>query len=181
MRRRWTPSHLAWFAVPAAGVTAAAVGGLLAELLWTTRRNLPSLVGLDASGLVAAHRAGPPLRVVVLGDSTLTGPGLEDPDDIWVRQALADIELDQPVEVISLAVGGSRVADVHRRVDEALALEADVAVLAVGANDATHGTPPGRFEAELDEVVGTLLDKLPVVAVSNLGDLGNVACACRRR
>ena len=112
---------------------------------------------------------------MVLGDSTLTGPGLAHPDEIWLRQALGELGLDRPVEVVSLAVGGSRAADVLRRVDDAVAVGADLAVVTVGAHDAIHGTPVVAFGRTLDAVLTRLLAELPVVAVSNLGDLGNIA------
>ena len=63
-------------------------------------------VGIDASGRVHGRQDGPPLTMVVLGDSTSTGPGLTDPEDTWFRQALAELDLPRPVEVVSLAVGG---------------------------------------------------------------------------
>ena len=50
-------------------------------------------------------------------------------------------------------------------------------VVAVGANDALHGTPVRRFASQLDELLGRLTEAVPVVAVANLGDLGNIARA----
>ena len=41
----------------------------------------------------------------------------------------------------SLAAGGSRVGDVMARVDEAVALRLDLAVVAVGSNDLIRGMP----------------------------------------
>jgi len=139
------------------------------------RRRLPALEGHDASGVVPVPLGGVTLRLVVLGDSTLTGPGLTSPEEIWLRRALADLDLTCTVEVVSLAVGGSRVADVHRRVPDALAEHPDLVVMAVGSNDAIHGTPAARFGRELDQVLAELLAEVPVVAVGNVGDLGNVA------
>ena len=168
--------------VLAAGAALAGSAGALVvgEAVWVVRRRLPSVVGMDASGFVpggagADRGPGRTLRMVILGDSTLTGPGLSSPEEIWVRQALADLDLPAPVEVVSLAVGGSRVADVRRRVPDALAVGPDVALVAVGSNDAIHGTPARRFAADLDDVLVSLLGPVPVVAVSNVGDLGNVA------
>ena len=74
-----------------------------------------------------------------------------------------------------MAVSGSRIADVAERLDEAIGLDPDLVVLAVGSNDAIRATPAQRFEARLDEVLSRLLDTAPVVAVANIGDLGNVA------
>ncbi len=158
------------------GLTAAVVvAGTTVELLWAVNRRLPSLVGLDASGTVGAAGAADPLRLVVLGDSTLTGPGLPEPEMVWLRQALDQLPLDRAVHVLSLAVGGSRAADLASQVDRAIELRPDLVVLAVGANDAFHGTRSRRFADALDAVLRRLLDAVPVVGVTNLGDLGNVA------
>ena len=170
-----------WHKAPhAAAQTATALGlatGLTfaAEVLWTAFRPLPHHNDLDASGVLGAHLDGPPVRVVVLGDSTLTGPGLTSADDIWVRRALAALDLGRPVEIVSFAVGGSRTSDVHRRLDAALATPADAVVLAVGSNDAIHGTPARQFTAEFDAMLTELLERVPVAAVTNIGDLGNIA------
>jgi len=158
-------------------VIAASLAMLGAEVIWTARRRLPSLPGTDASGTVPGtdRGAGDPIRLVALGDSTLTGPGLADPDDIWLRRALLDLRLERAVDVVSLAVGGSRVADVRAAVPDAIALTPDVVVVAVGSNDAIHGTGFRAFTDTLDTVVATLLTQARTVAVCNVGDLGNVA------
>lgn len=164
-----TALHTTTAVALATGVT------LAAEVLWAAFRRLPVGVELDASGVLGAHLDGPPVRVVVLGDSTLTGPGLTSADHIWVRRALSALDLGRPIELASFAVGGSRVADVRRRLDEALAHDADAAVLSVGSNDAIHGTPARQFAADYDEVLDDLLRRVPVAAVTNMGDLGNIA------
>ncbi len=156
-------------------LTTAVLAGAAAEVAWTVHRPLPGLVGLDASGPVAGGGGRPPVRLVALGDSSLTGPGLSDPDDIWLRRALRLVDHDRAIDVVSLAVGGSRAADVARRVDDALGLAPDVVVVAVGSNDVVHATPTRQVRACLDEVVGRLVAGAPAVAVANVGDLGNVA------
>lgn len=163
----------------AVGGTALVAGGLAtlgAEVVWAARRRLPSLAGIDATGAVpGSDPALEPIRLVALGDSTLTGPGLTDPDQIWLRRALAGLQLDRTVEVASLAVGGSRAADVRARIPQALAWKPDVVVVAVGSNDAIHGTGHRAFTATLDGILTTLLDDVRAVGVGNVGDLGNVA------
>lgn len=162
----------------AAAVGAATLSSAIAlEVRRTTRLPLPTLEGIDASGTVHGQGGGPPLRVVALGDSTLTGPGLTDPSSIWLRRALHRLELEPTVEMISLAVGGSRVSDVLRRVQEAIELEPAMVVVAVGSNDALHATPNRRFAAQFDELLDRLTAAVPVVAVANVGDLGNIARA----
>lgn len=161
-------------AATATAVTFASGLTLAAEVLWTARRRLPGFPDVDATGVLGLDRPGAPLRVVVLGDSTLTGPGLTSPDDIWVRRALAALEIDRPIDLVSFAVGGSRVADVRRRLDDALAEPADAVILSVGSNDAIHGTATRRFAQDYDAMLAEILDRVPVAAVANVGDLGNI-------
>jgi len=156
----------------APGVALAAA--LAGEAMWVMRRPLPTMTGIDASGWIAApHSTARPLRVVALGDSTLTGPGLLDARHVWLRAALT--ELATPFEFVSMAVGGSRVADVDRQLDEAIEQRPDLVVVAVGANDALHGTPRRAFRKRFDRVVDRLADQVASVAVANIGDLGNIA------
>ncbi len=153
-----------------AGIAATIVG----EAVWVVRRPLPTQVEPDASPALTVD-AGTPLRVVALGDSTLTGPGLEHDRHIWLRQALDRLGHHRPIELISLAVGGSRIADVIERIPETIELQPDLVVVAVGANDAIHGTPVRRVRARMRRLVGELVDGVGIVAVANVGDLGNIA------
>jgi len=156
---------------------ASGIATLGAEVLWTARRRLPSLEGIDATGPVPGTDAEGrrPIRLVALGDSTLTGPGLTDPDDIWLRRSLIDLQLEPTVDVVSLAVGGSRAADVRALVPQALAWKPDVVIVAIGSNDAMHGTGYRAFTETLDAILATLLAEVEAVGVGNVGDLGNVA------
>jgi lysophospholipase L1-like esterase len=79
------------------------------------------------------------------------------------------------VEAISFAVGGSKARDVlDEQVNAALAVEPDIAYLAVGSNDALRGTPVARFESDLDEVVNRLYKVVPAIGLSGIGDLGTI-------
>ena len=152
---------------------AAAVATLAVEAAWVVRRPLPALEGHDAS-LRLGPDDTPPIRLVVLGDSTTTGPGLAGPEQIWLHRALAQLDLDAGVDVRSLAVGGSRVADVLGRLPEVWELEPDAVVVAVGSNDAIHATPVRRFARDMDVLVAELTSRAPAVAITNIGDLGNL-------
>lgn len=156
-----------------ATMCAAIAATLVGEAVWVVRRALPTQVEPEPSQLPAL--AGTPLRVVALGDSTLTGPGLEHDRHVWLHQALDRLGHHRPIELVSLAVGGSRVVDVLERVAETLELKPDLVVVAVGANDALHGTPIPRVRARLHRLLAELLDGAPIVAVANVGNLGNIA------
>ncbi|MFZ1276723.1 MAG: hypothetical protein WAQ51_15075, partial [Candidatus Microthrix parvicella] len=91
----------------AATATSAVIAGGIAELYWAGHRRLPELPNLDASGTIEPNSAsGSPrsadgaLKVVALGDSTLTGPGLVDPEQIWLQVALRRIPHDRPVRLV---------------------------------------------------------------------------------
>jgi lysophospholipase L1-like esterase len=121
------------------GVALATAGGLLVQVRQATNAPLPRFEDLDPSGTYG-DPAATPVRISVLGDSSMTGPGLELGEQIWVAQ-LAHM-LPWSVTLTSHAKGGSRVRDVlERQVDRALDQPPDVFVLSVGANDAMHATP----------------------------------------
>jgi len=166
---------LPWWTRSSAAVGAGALATLAAEVAWVARRDLPSFEGLDASGPVGNGAKGEPLRIVALGDSTLTGPGLDHPDDIWLRQALARLDhSSRPLEVLSLAVGGSRSADVLRQLPAAASHDPDLVVVAVGSNDAIYATPASALARRIESIIVGLRATGAVVAICNIGDLGNL-------
>jgi lysophospholipase L1-like esterase len=139
------------------------------------RRDLPSVVGADASG----EEGDPSLpRVVVAcaGDSTLTGPGLDHPDQTWIRLALRTLSAERHLTLQSFAVGGSCVADVlDGQLDALLAAEPDVAVIAVGSNDVLKWTPLRELEVSYGLLVTVLSERVPRVVIGGVGDLGALA------
>lgn len=170
----------------ALGAGAAVVLGQVAWAMW---RPLPSFPDLDPSGLEGPED-GRPLRMLVLGDSSCTGSGLEDPSDIWVRVLARRLGEDGfRVEVVTLAVGGAKASNLVRdQLGPALDAGGDLAVVSVGGNDALRGVRVPAFEAALDTVVERLAASVPLVALSGVGDMGTVprlppllAAAARRR
>jgi lysophospholipase L1-like esterase len=94
-------------------------------------------------------------RIAAVGDSTLTGPGLDSARDIFVAQAAA--RLRDRVHLTCFAVGGARIADVlMHQLPAILEARPDVAVMSVGANDAIHSTPLVQFERDFRSVIGAL-------------------------
>jgi lysophospholipase L1-like esterase len=138
------------------------------------RDDLPSLENQDPSGTFGDLDA-PPLRLVFLGDSSVTAPGVDPLDHSWPRQMAFRLASTYRVEAISLAVGGSKARDVlNEQVDAAIDLKPDIAYLAFGSNDALRGTPVARFESDFNEVVGKLYDVVPAIGLSGIGDLGTI-------
>jgi lysophospholipase L1-like esterase len=158
--------------VPAAAVAAA--GAMAAQFWYVAHRPLPSFRDLDPNGVFGSDTT-PEVRIALLGDSTITGPGLDSRDDLWSHQVARRLSCDRRIRLLSLAVGGSRARDVRtRQLPEALKLNAHLAVVSVGANDATHGTPMHRVEADLDAVVAAFSESGVGVVLAGVGDLGNI-------
>jgi lysophospholipase L1-like esterase len=153
-----------------------AIGGIFAAQMVQAiqRPDLESLNDQDPSGSFGDPSL-PRLRMLVLGDSTITAPGVEPLDDCWVRRVAIHLSDRYHVELISVAVGGSRVSDVrNNQIHRAIVLGGDLAVLSVGGNDALRMTPVSRFEATYDQVLRTLINAFPAVAVCGVGDLGTI-------
>ena len=148
---------------------------LVAQVLKAAhRKDLPSLENQDPSGFFGDPNR-PPLRIVVLGDSSVTAPGVEPLDAAWPRQIAHRLSDRFYVELFSVAAGGSKTRDViAKQLQPAIAAEADIAVVSVGANDALRATPLRRFEREFRQIVDQLDHHLPGVAVSGIGDLGSI-------
>jgi len=148
--------------------------GLAGEVLYAGFRDLPSFEGVDASGTFGSPDL-PPLRIAVLGDSSCTGPGLDDPDQIWVRRIGQHFGRQFHTTVDSVAVGGSRANDVLRdQVPMIIPTSPDVALVSVGSNDMLYGVPLKTFERNLESIVVELLTCTRAVLLSGVGDLGTI-------
>ena len=160
----------------AAALGGAALGGaaLAAEALYAGRRDLPTFEGFDASAEIG-DPAKPPLRILVVGDSATTGPGLSDPDEIWIRVLAARLSDRFFVRITSLAVGGARSADVLTgQVPAAIDRDADMTFVAVGVNDMLRGVPLAVYETNLDAIVVALKPFTRLLVVVGMGDLGTI-------
>jgi len=114
--------------------------------------------------------------MVVVGDSSCTGPGVADPSEIWCRLVAARIaERGYRVTLKSFALGGATSSSaLQSQVPEAEALNADLTVIAVGTNDVIHQVSLSNLERNLDEAVRRLSRVSQQVVVAGIGDLGTV-------
>jgi lysophospholipase L1-like esterase len=153
------------------GAALGAFAGIVAVQLMRLRRTefLPGWPGFRVNHTV--HPDGSvrpsdvePLKLVVLGDSTTAGVGVDRPEEALpfaLARRVAATE-DRPVRVISFGWAGARVADlIRQQIDHAAGIaikpgengpflaDADVVAVVIGSNDATHQTPPGRYRADL--------------------------------
>ncbi|MBK5287636.1 MAG: hypothetical protein JJE46_04120 [Acidimicrobiia bacterium] len=140
----------------------ALVGGLWAQVHRAAHAPLPQFDDLDLTGSYGGSDREPgtgrgtePIQVAVLGDSTLTGPGLDHASEVFVAHAAR--QLRTRVHLTRYAVGGSRIGDVFmHQLPAALDAAPDIAVVSIGANDAIHSTPLAQFERDVRTVVGAL-------------------------
>jgi lysophospholipase L1-like esterase len=166
----------------ATGLLAGAVGGaalLAGEILAAkARRYAKPTMGLalrTSMGKISA----PTLRLVLLGDSAAIGVGVE-----WLSETvggqlarlLAEGGPDtgeRHVLLSSVGVAGSRSSDLATQVARALLGERpDVAVVLIGAHDATSIRSPEESAAQLGQAVRRLREAGVRVVVGTCPDLG---------
>lgn len=117
----------------------------------------------------------PTLRVAVMGDSSVTAPGVHGPDDIWVSRVGERLAEKYHVVLSSFAVGGSTARNLlEEQLSPAIEFEPDLVLIAVGANDAMRGVPLRVFERNLDTLVGRLATTGASIVLSGVGDLGSI-------
>lgn len=161
----------------ATGLTSAALAGvglLVVEAALTVRRGFLSPDTAPAQEGVIGDPSRPVLRLAMLGDSTAAGVGVSRPQQTVGRQlAVRLARHGRCVQLTASAVAGSRVADLGPQVSRALLGQPDVAVLLVGANDATHGTRLEVVSGQLREAVGRIRAAHVPVVVGTCPDLGS--------
>lgn len=157
-----------------AAATALATGALLGgEALYVTRREYLSADTAPPIRGTFGRAFAPPLRLAVLGDSTGAGVGVSRVEDSVagrIAQVLADS--GRFVTLDGLAVSGSRVSDLATQVSRALVHRPDVALVLIGANDATHLTHLDGLKDELRTAVGRLTAAGVAVVVGTCPDMG---------
>jgi lysophospholipase L1-like esterase len=117
---------------------------------------------------------GPVTRLVLLGDSSALGVGVDRvADTVGGRLAELLVAEGYRVELSSVAVVGSRSADLATQVARAmLGPRPDVAVILIGTNDATSLRRPADAAAALGHAAGRLRGAGVPVVVGTCPDLG---------
>lgn len=158
--------------VAAGGALAALVVGELLRAAY--RRDLPWFEGSDISGTMGEPDR-PLYRVVVLGDSTVTAPGVADADTTWVRIVARELSGTRFVELTSLAAGGATTGDVlSRQAPEAAALDPDLVIISAGGNDVIRRVPPATIERNVGAVLDALAGDGVRIVVVGPADLGTI-------
>lgn len=123
---------------------------------------------------------GPPLRLLMLGDSTAAGFAVEEAREtpgVMLAAGLA-AAADRPVRLRCTAKPGATSADLDRQLERAGARRPDrhfdVAVVFIGANDVIRRVRPNDAVASLREVTRDLRELGTPVVVATCPDLGTV-------
>jgi lysophospholipase L1-like esterase len=144
------------------------VNGLIGSLLRSALVLLAAVVvGCHTSGPEPAPAerhdspvtlgSGPPMRYLVLGDSTAAGVGADYEQGI-VMETARHLAESHRIEVLNLAVSGARFRDVLRdQLSRARGWKPDLVLLDVGANDVTHLTSSKSVRRDLGEIIQALL------------------------
>jgi len=130
----------------------------------------------DATGWYGRGRPGPAVKVVLLGDSSAAGYGVERVEETpgaLLASGVAE-RADRRVYLRAFAKVGARSSDLAGQVDRALPIEPDVAVILIGANDVTHRVRPAASVGDLAESVRLLKEAGVAVVVGTCPDLGTV-------
>ncbi|MDL5201992.1 SGNH/GDSL hydrolase family protein [Streptomyces sp. ALI-76-A] len=164
---------------------AAAVGLLLAEVRLARRQvsnggtapHVPQAEGRYGHAYTVPDE--PPLRLVMLGDSTAAGQGVHragQTPGALLASGLAAVA-ERPVELRNVALTGATSDDLDRQVALTLSDPArvpDICVIMIGANDVTHRMPATRSVRHLSTAVRRLRTAGAEVVVGTCPDLGTI-------
>ena len=107
------------------------------------------------SGLIGA---GPPLRLLIVGDSSAAGVGVTSQSQALLGQVTAGLADDFEVKFDLVAESGARTGDVLGWLPGLPSAGYDVVVTALGVNDVTKGTTLAQFLARQERLIDYALD-----------------------
>ena len=133
--------------------------------------------GPQASGWYGAG-VGEPIEMVMLGDSSAAGLGVDDPREApgaVIAAGLASLT-GRPVRLTVVAVVGAESRQLGDQIDRLLESgpRPGVAVIMIGANDVTHRVKPAVAVRALQEAVRRLRELGAEVVVGTCPDLGSI-------
>lgn len=97
--------------------------------------------------------------IVTFGDSLTAGYGVEESLSYPGRLQKRLNEKGFPHHVSNAGVSGDTTAGGTRRIHLVLKQHPEIVILALGANDALRGFPPGEIEKNLEAIIKTCLKK----------------------
>ncbi|MDE3721758.1 SGNH/GDSL hydrolase family protein [Nocardiopsis sp. N85] len=161
------------------------VGGGTLALLYLQARLARRAVGVTEWARppvdgIHGHGSGPPIRMLMMGDSTAAGFAVETAartPGVMLATGLANAA-DRPVRLRCTAFPGATSATLAGQIERSGALaEAtryDVAVIFIGANDVIRRVRPSDAVSHLREACRSLVDHGTAVVVATCPDLGTV-------
>lgn len=103
-----------------------------------------------------SHGLGPPLRLLIIGDSAAAGVGAASQEEALAGQLTTRLAPHFQLQWQLLARSGDRVRDARRRLAEVPSLRTDVVLTSLGVNDVTALRGAGTYLAELRALVQEL-------------------------
>lgn len=141
---------------------------LLVQALYVRRvtPRLPEPEG-ERSG---ACGSGPPLKLLILGDSAAAGVGVSLQNQALSGQLARALGADFRVSWKLIAQTGRRAKDVLTVLEETVPEKFDVVVTSIGVNDVTHGTGRQTWIAGQEKIIRLLLSKFqsPFIVLSGI-------------
>lgn len=177
-RQAWRIARLAAIGTVATAAAAMATGGVLLGQARQARRTIPMAEAPPprCDGMYGAKFPGPPLTMVVLGDSSAAGYGVHRRRETPGAMLATGLSrrLHRPVLLRRFAVVGAISAALRHQVEAALDCAPDIAVILIGGNDITNRTPRGLAVRYLVEAVRALREAGCEVVVGTCPDLGAI-------
>lgn len=143
---------------------------IVGEAVVTARREYLVTPEYDVRGSLEPRgkpASAQPLRLVMLGDSTVAGLGADRVDQSLVLQTsqrVAD-RLGRTVHAHGLGISGARTADVENEQIPMVDPNVDVVVIVIGSNDVTHLTPAWRFDEATAAMLNAARRRAPGAAI----------------
>lgn len=162
------------------GATAAAAlfTGLLVGQAMIARRTIPQAEAPPprCDGRYGSELAGEPVRMVILGDSSAAGYGVDTARHTPGALLAAGLSerLARPVLLRCFAVVGAESSDLSPQVVQAIELRPEIAVIMIGGNDVTHRRRLGDAVRHLVSAVHALRAAGAEVVVGTCPDLGTI-------
>lgn len=163
-------------AVSGAGVAVIAAEAKFAHFTINSVQLIPPPDPTGTYGADGPRADEPPLTVALLGDSSAAGYGLEvasETPGALLGQGVADWS-GRTVLLRDLAVVGAVSAELDEQVDRALAMNPDVAIILIGANDVVRMVRPTVAVSHLVRAVERLQAHGTAVLVGTVPDLGSI-------
>ncbi|WP_299655092.1 SGNH/GDSL hydrolase family protein [uncultured Tateyamaria sp.] len=146
---------------------------LLPQAIWVAARamRLPEADG-PREGQVGV---GPPLRLLIVGDSSAAGVGVAHQDGALAGRLVSHLQTGFSVRWRLLAQSGLTTSGMLRMLSAQPARDFDVAVVALGVNDAKNGMHHSRWQANYTRLMGRLQDRFGVsrIYASGVPPLGD--------